>query len=247
MGEEVIIDFLDTGMKIIQRNDHFNFSIDTVLLAGFAAVNLKTKKIMELGSGNGAMLMLMSKRCRAELHGIEILETSHNLAQRNIEMNELSHRVKLINGDIRKVKELFPQQSFDLVTANPPFFKYDEKESLLKKEKKTSMARHEVNAELDDYIKAAYHLLNIKGIFTIVHRAERLPEILERMTANRIEPKRVLVCYTKYGADAKIVLIEGIKEGEKGFRILEPLYINKPEGGYSDIVKKMYRGEIIKF
>lgn len=247
MGEEVIIDFLDTGMKIVQRNDHFNFSIDTVLLASFATINIKTKKVIELGSGNGALLMLMSKRCRAQMYGMEILETSHNLAKKNISMNNLEDKINLIQGDICECEKHFKQQEFDLVVANPPFFKYSEEHTLLKKEEHTSLARHELNASLDDYIKAAYYLLDNRGIFTIVHRADRLPEILELMKKSRIEPKKLQICYTKSGKDAKIVLVEGIKNGVEGLKILPPIYINNDDGSYSEIIKKMYKSEIIKF
>jgi tRNA1(Val) A37 N6-methylase TrmN6 len=245
LGEEVLIDFLDTGMKIVQRNDHFNFSIDTVLLAGFATINAKIKKAVELGSGNGAMLMLLSMRTTADLCGIEILETSHMLAEKNIGINNLGERITLIKGDIREHGKYFEKQEFDLVLSNPPFFKYEGEESAVKENKNLSSARHELNSTLEDIVKAGAEVLNNRGYFAIVHRADRVAGILEAMKRFRIEPKRMVFCYSKKKSDARIVLVEGIKNGVEGLKVLPPVYLHDDNGGYSDVVKKMFRGEII--
>lgn len=247
MGEEVQIKFLETGMEIIQLNDHFNFSIDTVLLSSFATINAKTKKVLELGSGNGALLLLLSKRTTAKLYGLEILETSHKLAEKNIELNKIEDKIELINGDLRENEKYFQQQEFDLVLSNPPFFRFDEEKSMIKQNENLSSARHEMNAGLEEIIVAGKRLLKSRGHLAVVHRAERLSDILETMRRHEIEPKRVLFCYSKKKSDAKVVLVEGKKDGEEGVKILPPLYIHGENGGYSEVVRKMFRGEIVDF
>ena len=104
--EEVIIDFLKIeGLKIAQINDCFNFSIDTVLLAFFATINMKVKKIIDLGCGNGAIPLLLSTRSRAEITGLEIQNISVESARKNFELNNISDKVNVIEGDIKEVKK----------------------------------------------------------------------------------------------------------------------------------------------
>lgn len=244
--EEVVIDFLKIeGVKIAQINDCFNFSIDTVLLSFFATINLKVKKIIDLGCGNGAISILLSTRSRADITGLEIQKIAVESAVKNFELNEISHRVKVIEGDIKKVKTNFEQQICDLVVCNPPFFKFDGNIKQIKEGKELHIARHEMVVEFEDIVKAASHLLKNSGYFAIVHRSDRVAEIISILKKYRLEPKRICFCYTRDGKESKIVLIECMKNAKEGVKILPPLYTNNRDGSYTQEMENLFKGKNI--
>lgn len=238
---EVIIDFLNyNDMKIIQRNDHLNFSIDSVLISNFLTVNKGRKNIMDLGTGNGVIPMLLSKRTVAKIVGIEIQDTSVDLACRNIILNKLESQVEIVKGDIKNIQSEFTDQSFDAVITNPPFFKFTGDKNQLNNLDQLTYARHEILINLEDIIKAGSYLLKFRGNFTMVHRADRLIDILELMKKYKIEPKRIRFCHTTRNKGAKIILIEGLKGAEPGLVIQPPLYINNEDGSYTEEVLEMF-------
>ena len=238
---EVIIDFLNySDMKIIQRNDYLNFSIDSVLISNFLTVNKGRKNIMDLGTGNGVIPMLLSKRTNAKIVGIEIQDTSVDLACRNIILNKLESQVEIVKGDIKNIQSEFTDQSFDAVITNPPFFKFTGDKNQLNNLDQLTYARHEILINLEDIIKAGSYLLKFRGNFTMVHRADRLIDILELMKRYKIEPKRIRFCHTTRNKGAKIILIEGLKGAEPGLVIQPPLYINNDDGSYTEEVLEMF-------
>ncbi len=238
---EVIIDFLNyDDMKIIQRNDHLNFSIDSVLISNFLTINKGRKNIMDLGTGNGVIPMLLSKRTNAKIVGIEIQDISVDLACRNIILNKLESQVEVVKGDIKNIQSQFVDQSFDAVITNPPFFKFNGDKNQLNNLDQLTYARHEILINLEDVIKAGSYLLKFRGNFTMVHRADRLMDILELMKKYKVEPKRIRFCHTTRNKSAKIILVEGMKGAETGLVIQPPLYINNDDGSYTEDVLKMF-------
>lgn len=240
-GEEVIIDFLNyKDMKIVQRNDFLNFSIDSVLVSYFLTINKKRKNIMDLGTGNGVIPMLLSRRTNASITGIEIQDISIELAKKNIILNKLESQVKIEKGDIKKIKENYRDQSYDAVVTNPPFFKFNGDESQLNDLDQLTYARHEILINLEEIIMAGNYLLKNRGSFVMVHRADRLIDILELMQKHKLEPKRIRFCHTTEDKIAKIILVEGLKGAEPGLTILKPLYINNKDGSYTKEVLEMF-------
>ena len=238
---EVIIDFLNyKDMKIIQRNDYLNFSIDSVLVSNFLTINKKRKNIMDLGTGNGVIPMLLSKRTNAKIVGIEIQDISVDLASRNMKLNKLESQVEIVKGDIKNIETQFRDQSFDAVITNPPFFKFTGDKDQLNNLDQLTYARHEILINLEDIIRAGSYLLKFRGNFTMVHRADRLIEILELMKKYKIEPKKIRFCHTTKNKGAKIILFEGLKGAEEGLVIQPPLYINNDDGSYTEEVLKMF-------
>jgi tRNA1(Val) A37 N6-methylase TrmN6 len=234
-GDEVIINFLNhSGMKIIQRNDHLNFSIDSVLVSNFLTINKNRKKIIDLGTGNGVIPMLLSKRTSAKIVGIEIQDVSVDLAKRNIILNKLESQVDIVKGDIKEIKKEFKDQSFDAVITNPPFFKFNGDENQLNDLDQLTYARHEILISLEDIIKAGSYLLKNRGYFSMVHRADRLIDILMLMKKYKLEPKRIRFCHTTIEKKAKIILIEGLKAAEEGLIIEKPIYINEKYVSYTN-------------
>ncbi len=239
---EVINDLLNyNGYKIIQRTDGFSFSLDSVLLANFATLNKRVKTICELGSGNGAVVMMMSTMTDAKITGIDILSESCELARRSITMNHLDHRIEIINDNFIDIHKKIGHDIFDLVVCNPPYFSLDshhnKNDSKLKQ-----VARHEIYSTLDDVLKTAKILLRNNGYFALVHRPNRLTEIIIKMKDHNLEPKRLRFVYPKVGEDANLILIEARRSGNEGLVIESPLYTHNDDGSYSDEVVKMFSG-----
>lgn len=238
---ETTINLLQKDMKIIQRADHFSFSIDSLLVSEFATLTRTTKKIIDLGTGNGVIPLFLSKKTEAKITGVEIQAISSDLAKRNIELNNLSDQISIVNDDMKNWKKYFNRGEFDLVVTNPPFFKFHGEEKQLNDLDQLSLARHEISINLDSLIEIASSILKDKGYFTMVHRVDRLIDIIEIMKKYSIEPKKIQFCYTKLEKEGKILLVEGIKNGNAGLRVLPPLVIHDDNGNYSETVLKMFR------
>ncbi|WP_315282850.1 tRNA1(Val) (adenine(37)-N6)-methyltransferase [Fusobacterium hwasookii] len=237
---ESIIPLLNKNLKIIQRSDYFNFSIDSLLISEFVNIQKNTKKILDLGTGNAAIPLFLSKKTSAKIYGIEIQEISYKLALRNININDLNEQIYIIYDNMKNYLNYFNMGSFDIVISNPPFFRINENTNFLNNLKQLSIARHEVEINLEELIKIASELVKDRGYFYLVHRADRLSEILNNLIEYRFEAKKIKFCYTTKYKNAKIVLIEAIKNGKPGLTILPPLIINKENGEYTDEVLKMF-------
>ncbi len=208
-------------MKIIQRKDMFNFSLDTVLLANFCTITKDVKKIVDFGTNNAAIPLLLSTRTDKKIIGIEIQSEAVELAKKNVILNDLKDQIEIIHDDISEyVKKA---SKVGLVVCNPPFFKVDE-DSNINENEFLSIARHEIKIDLEGIIKSAAKILDNRGKFAMVHRPDRMIEILNIMQKYEIEPKRIRFVYPKYGRASHVLLVEGIYKGKKGLKIEPPLY-----------------------
>ena len=242
MDKEVINYLLAyNDLKIIQRKDMFNFSLDTVLLANFCTITKDVKKIVDFGTNNAAIPLILSRRTNKPIIGIEIQKEAVELAKKNITLNNLDDQIEIVHSDIKE----FVNDSIKvgLVVCNPPFFKVDEDSNLNDNEFLT-IARHEIKINLEEIIKSAAKILDNRGKFAMVHRPQRMIEILNLMQKYDIEPKRIKFVYPKYNKESHILLVEGIYKGKKGLKIEPPLYAHNDDGSYSDEVKKMFGEEI---
>ena len=242
MDKEVINYLLAyNDLKIIQRKDMFNFSLDTVLLANFCTITKDVKKIVDFGTNNAAIPLILSRRTNKPIIGVEIQKESVVLEKKNITLNNLDDQIEIVHSDIKE----FVNDSIKvgLVVCNPPFFKVDEDSNLNDNEFLT-IARHEIKINLEEIIKSAAKILDNRGKFAMVHRPQRMIEILNLMQKYDIEPKRIKFVYPKYNKESHILLVEGIYKGKKGLKIEPPLYAHNDDGSYSDEVKKMFGEEI---
>ena len=232
-----LLNFKD--MIIYQDNDCFLFSLDSVLLANFVTLKLTDRKIIDFCSGNGPVPMLMSLRTKARIFGVEIQKYIYDMGLDSIKENKLDGQIEFINEDIKNLDKVYKAEEFDVVTCNPPYFKYKDG-SLINDDKSKSIARHEVMIKLEDTIKMASYLLKNNGTFALVHRPERLIEIINMFQKYGIEPKKIQFVYPKIGKEANILLIEGIKNGKSGLKILDPLIVHDENGKYVPQVRKMF-------
>lgn len=231
------------NMYIYQDTEMFNFSLDSVLLPNFVTINKKHKKIMDIGCGNAPIPLILSTRTTAEIIGVEIQKESYDLAVESVEINKLSGQIKIINADINELYKNIESDTFDVITCNPPYFKCAKNSHLNDSDYKT-IARHEVKLDISKLMNISRKLLKNNGILAIVHRPERLIEIIEEMKKNNIEPKKIQLVYPGKNKEANILLIEGVKNGHPGLKILDPLYSHDENGNYTDEITKFFeKGE----
>lgn len=235
------VDYLPNHkMKIIQSPEVFSFSIDAVLLAKFCYVPIQKGKIIDLCTGNGVVPLLLSERSKANITGVEIQSRLFDMAIRNASINELEKQIDFIHADINDLEKEIVHEQFDTVTCNPPYFKkVTEKD--WNENKHLAIARHEIYCNLEDVIRISSKLVKQKGKVALVHRPERLVDIITLMKKYKLEPKRVQFVHPKMRKDANILLIEGIKYGNPSIKILPPLYVyNETDSNYTEQFKEIY-------
>ncbi len=238
---ERIDDLQYKDLKIIQETDGFCFGIDSILLSDFAKNIKKNSKVADLGSGTGIIGLLLCKKTNlAEMTGIEIQEDVANMAERSIKLNNLEEKFRIINSNINEIfsKKLLEKNVFDVVVMNPPYKEVGTGE--INENEKKLISRHEIKANLSDFIKTAYGLLKDKGELYIVHKPERMPDIIQKLRENKIEPKELRVVYSNKNSEASLILIKAVKGGKKFLKIDRPLYIYNESGKYSDEIKQIY-------
>lgn len=241
-NNEMIVDLLGyEGLKIIQRKDILNFSIDSTILAHFVTINHNDKKIIDLGCGNGYIPIFLTLRTKASIYGVEIQTDVYELAKKSVSLNNLNNQITILNEDIKKAHQLLGTSSFDIVVSNPPYFKYDEN-SITNKSSYQTIARHEVLVNLDDVVKCANILLKDGGTFAMVHRSDRLVEIFETLKKYHFNPKRMMFVFdnTK-STESILVVIESKKTSASGgLKILPPLFIRDKDNNYTDEILKIF-------
>lgn len=221
------------NLKIYQHDDMFKFSIDSILLPNFVTLLNKSKKILDIGTGNAVIPLILSTKINCQIDGVEIQKKSFLLAKKTVELNNLNKQINLINDDIKNYSKKIETDFYDTITCNPPFFKISDTSKKNKLEEK-SLARHEINLNLDDIMKIAKKVLKNNGNIAIVHRTERLIDIVDTMKKNNIEPKKIQFVYSNKSKPSNILLIEGTKNGKPGCKILPPLYIHNEDGSYTN-------------
>ncbi len=234
---ERIDDLQYKGLKIIQNTDGFCFGVDSVLLTEFAKDMKKNKTIVDLGTGTGIIGILLSKKVEAsKVIGIEIQKDVAEMASRSVELNNLQNTMQILNEDVKNLS--LEKNSFDYVVTNPPYKKVGT--GIINKEDKQIISRHETTVNLDEWIKVASNLLKDNGAIYMVHRPERLNEIIENLRKYRLEPKRIRFVYPKISKDANLVLIKAVKYANSFLKVEKPLIIYNEDGSYTDEILKIY-------
>mgnify|MGYP002578950742 FL=1 len=227
------------NIKIVQNKDYFNFSLDSILLPNFVEITRKTKKILDMCTGNAPIPLILSTKTDAKIYGVELQKEVYDLAKETIKINNLDNQIELINDNIKNLKKIFDTETFDIITCNPPYFKKKD-DSIINENKVKSIARHEIEMELEDVMIISKALLKNEGSLVLVHRTDRLIEIIELMKKHNIEPKRMRLIYPKINMESNLVLIEGRKNGKEGLKILPPLYIHNDDSSYTSEVLEMF-------
>lgn len=226
------------GYKIIQNSTKFCFGVDAALLAWFAEVR-PGEKILDLGTGTGIVPILMDARNNTgDYTGLEIQEEMVEMANRSVELNEISDHVRMVQGDIKKASETFGKAMFHVVTSNPPYMAVGN--GLTNPDLSKALARHEIMCTLEDVVREAAAVLVPGGRFYMVHRPSRLPEILHWMNTYKLAPSKLVTVHPFVDREATMILISGTKNGHDILHIGEPVIIYESENNYTAQIKKIY-------
>ena len=227
------------NLKIIQNKDGFCFGMDSVLLSDFAKEIKKNSRIADLGTGTGILPILLSgKTENTKIVGIEIQEEVYEMANRSIKLNNLEEKFHIINDNILNLNKYYEKNTFDVIVTNPP---YKKNESGIKNEDERKLiSRHEIKASLEDFIKVSKDMLKDRGEMYIVHRPERLVDLLTLMRKYKIEPKRMRFVYSNVNSVSKLVLVQGIKNAKPFLKLEKNLYIYDEKGNYTDEILQIY-------
>lgn len=236
---ERIDDLEYEGLKIIQNSKWFCFGIDSVLLSDFAKNIKKDAKVLDIGTGTGIISILLSKKSNSKkIYGIEIQEEVADMARRSIKLNNLEEKIEIINDNIKNINKYIENNTLDAIVTNPPYKKISTGKVSIEKNKLIS--RHEIECDLDDIIKISYKLLKQKGEFYMVHRTDRLSEIIYKMKQNKLEPKQIRFVYSSINKEPKLVLIKAVKDANELTKVESPLIVYDEDGKYSEEILKIY-------
>ncbi len=219
MNKKVINDLFDyENRRIVQDDDNFKFSLDSILLAEFVDKPKESSVILDMCTGNAPIPLILSTKYTNSIIGFEIQKHIYDMAEESINLNNCANQIKIINDDVKNIKNYFPGNNFDIITCNPPYFKAHNKKLQNDNEVK-AIARHEIKIELKEIIKVAADNLNNKGNFYLVHRPERIDEIMSECLKNNLAVKKIYFITTKEDNEPSIVLIKAVKNGGLGVKV----------------------------
>lgn len=241
---ERIDDLNLNGKKIIQDTDSFLFGMDSVLLANMVKAN--DKIILDLGTGSAVIPVIISQKTQKnKIIGIEVQDKMYKLAKRNVLYNNLQDDIFIFKENIKnvnKIKEnilkLTNKDKVDIIVTNPPYKKIGTGTTNDVDEK--YIARHEVLCTLEDIFKASSKLLKYKGKMYIVHKPERLVDLLELARKYNLEAKKIRFMQPKKNMKPSIVLIEYVLGGGKECIVDSVLIEYEDDGNYTEEILNIY-------
>lgn len=235
-------DFLGGAIKVWQPKQGYRAATDPVFLAASIKANPK-QSVLELGCGVGTGLACLCKRIDGlDAHGLEIQAEYAELARRNAADNALDFTVH--NGDLMSPPSALREMSFDHVFANPPF--YDPAASSAPLDAGRDIAHREGRATLRDWIEVGFRRLKPRGYFTIIHRSERLADILSAME-DKAGDIHILPIAAREGQEARRIIVRARKGAAAKLRLLAPIIVHSgakhtaDEDNYSTYARNILR------
>lgn len=223
-------------IKVYQPKEGYRFSVDAVLLYSF--VNLKkVERIVDLGAGSGVVGLLLAKKYPdANVTLVELQENLYRLSRKNIKLNGLENRMDALKDDIRTLK--WGAGGFELAVSNPPFRK--PLTGRLSTDKERAVARHELKLTLGELLETGARLLKNRGRFSLIYHPLRLNELLLGLKAVGLEPKRMRFVHGKRKSEARMVLMDAVKNGRAGLKVERPLFVYNEDGSYTDELLEIF-------
>ncbi|PJC74765.1 MAG: SAM-dependent methyltransferase [Syntrophobacterales bacterium CG_4_8_14_3_um_filter_58_8] len=236
---ETVDGILDDRLRIIQRKRGYRFSLDALLIAHFTDLR-DGDDLIDMGTGSGIIALILAQRFRCgRVLGIEIQDELVAIAKRNVVLNGLAGRMEIRQGDVRCPETLCGPQSFSAAVFNPPYRRLRSGRTNSDPEK--AVARHEIEGTLADFLTAAVYALRPESRVYAIYPAVRMAELIARMRACRIEPKRLRLVHSRLDGGAEFVLVEGVKGGGEGLNVAPPLFIYQDAGGYTPEMTEILR------
>lgn len=229
--DETLDTIFQGRLAVIQKRRGYRFSLDAVLLADFIKTHGK-ETIIDLGSGNGVVAIILAfLNPSAHLLGLELQEEMVERASRSVTLNELEKRVRIVQGNVCSIQQIFSPHSFDMAVCNPPYRRLAM--GRINPDPEKRVARHEIKGSLGDFVHAGSYLLRRKGKMALVYPATRLLDLLELMRREGMEPKRLRLVHSFEKSPATLALVEGILGGRSGLEVMSPLIVYSGINEYS--------------
>lgn len=210
---------------IMQMKDGFKFSLDSLLLAEFVKIKKDDKKILDMCTGNAPVPLVLSLKTDAEIVGFEIQKEISELALESVKINSLEKNIRIINDDIKNIDSYFESNAFDIITCNPPYFKTKE-DGYRNKNDFLTLARHEIAIDLETIFKIAFKYLKDNKTFYLVHRVERLDDIIVLARENKMNVKELQFISTKKEKAANTILVKCVKNGKPGIKLRKDICVD---------------------
>ena len=216
----------------------FRPGTDTFLLSSLPRLKAGLR-VCDLGCGTGLLgLLLLQRQPSLSVTGLDIQPDAIRLARQAAAENQLENRLTFHEADLRQAAALFPTGSFDLVVCNPPY--YPPAAGALAADGARRAARAEVCCTLADICRSAAYLLRWGGSFCLVHKPERLADVICLLREAALEPKRLRLVCADAGAAPSLLLIEGRRGGRPGLSLEPPLILRQPDGTPTAEVESIY-------
>ncbi|MDD2402548.1 MAG: tRNA1(Val) (adenine(37)-N6)-methyltransferase [Clostridia bacterium] len=240
--DETLDDLIIQNLQLIQKKKGFRCTLDSILLGHFATVK-KGDRIIDLGTGTGVIPLILSTRAdNVKIIGVEIQEEIAEMANRSIKLNNLEKDIQIVEGDIKEIHKELGGSSFNLVTANPPYWSLKDGKSSPAASR--ALSRHEIACCFEDVVASASKLLNNQGRFSLVYCVERIIDAFEILRHYHLEPRRIRFVHPFYNKPARHILVEARKNAPSEFEVLSPLIIYKSQGEYTKEILTWYGKEV---
>ena len=225
--------------QINQNSEGYRYSVEPFILADWVRPDEKSR-ILDIGTGCGVIpLLLMSRQANLEITAVEIQNSLYQRAVENVNANEWSHRIRLMEGDFQVVAESLETESFDWVLSNPPYRKVNSGKINPCREK--ALARHELALTLETLVAASAPLLKPGGRIALAYPYYRLEEVMGRLQMAQLYPTRFVRVFGHEEVAPKICLVEAMKGPSPNKSILEEsLTIYHPDGSYTKTMQDIY-------
>lgn len=237
MEGDVRIDIVPGSQyRILQNKRKFSYGIDAIILSDFAQAR---GLVMDLGTGTGIIpIRLADGKDIKKIYGVEIQGDVAELAKESVKLNKLEEKIQILNMDLKDLRDRFSKASFDTIISNPPYMKTGS--AILNEEENFALSRHEIACSFEDIISVSDYLLKPLGKIYLVHRPNRLVDILSTMRQYRIEPKYIRFVQPRWDKKPNLVLIEGVKDGRADLKFHDPLIVYDENGNYLDEIYEIY-------
>lgn len=237
--DERIDDLELNNLKIIQNKNGFCFGMDSVLLSDFAKSIKNNSMVLDLGTGTGILPILLSAKTNArKIVGVEIQQDVAKMASKSILLNNLQNKIEIVCDDIKNLKNIYDHNCFDAIVTNPPYKKLDT--GAINETQYKLISRHEITANLEDFISISSYLLKDKGSIYMVHRPERLVDILSTLKKYKLEPKELKFVQSTPDKAPNLVLIKAVKNSKPFLKLLNNLCIYNNDGEYTQELLNIY-------
>lgn len=214
-------EILDNNIKVYQDDELYTFTSDSVLLSKFATVK-KGDIVADFCAGSGVVglnLMAINPALIKSLTFFELQQPLFSLCQKSIEENGLTETCLAVNTRLQDIDKSY-NEKFSLITCNPPYMKVGHGENNQFEQK--ALCKSEIALSLNELCFAFNRCLKFGGRVCLVHRADRLVEVITELKNNNIEPKKLqFVC--SGDKEPYLFILEGVKGGKSGIKILNSI------------------------